>query len=130
MIVTSCYRPKKSLPLIVIPKNFWYYPPPPLNLAGLWGSRKISATTPPPLNLAPAYGIPKKFCCYPPPPPLNLAPAYGDPEKFLLLPPPTESGRPAEIMEKWPPPKQKSWLRRCSCGEVRVLFETVIALFT
>ena len=47
VILTFCYR-KKILPLIVIPKNLCYYPPPPpLNLAGLWRSRKIYGTTPP-----------------------------------------------------------------------------------
>ena len=44
------------LPLIVIPKNFCYYPPPPLNLAGLWRSRKISGTTPPPHRIWSACG--------------------------------------------------------------------------
>ena len=29
-------------------KHFRHYPPPPLNRAGFWRSRNISATTPPP----------------------------------------------------------------------------------
>ena len=77
-----------------------------------------------------------------PPPPQRTWSAYGGHGKFMLLPPPTKSGRLLEITENvcyyppspnlvgfwrsrkmyrvtsagWPPPQQKSWLRRWMKG--------------
>ena len=45
-------------------------PPPPLNRAGFWRSRKISATTPPPLNRA-GFWRSRKISSTTPPPPVS-----------------------------------------------------------
>ena len=42
----------------------------------------------------------------PPPPPTEFGGLMGIPNNFCYYPPPTESGRSAEIMEKWPPPNK------------------------
>ena len=77
------------------PKNFCYYPPPP------------------PTESARLTAIPENVWYYPPPP-TESARLTAIPENFCYYPPPpTESGRPPEITENWPPPKKKSWLRRC-----------------
>ena len=56
MIVTSWYRKKNSAPYCDRGKFLLLPPPPPLNLDGLWRSRKISATTPPPHRIWSACG--------------------------------------------------------------------------
>ena len=84
----------------------------------------------------------KKMYGHYPPPPQRTCSAYGVHGKFPLLPPPTESGRlrrsrkisattppPLKLAgfwrsrkiyrvtsAGWPPPKPKSWLRRCPRG--------------
>ena len=71
------------------------------------------------LNLkCPGMELRESDCCLPggsgnifplPPPPANLAGFRGDHGKFLVLPPPPTEGDICRV----PPPKQKSWLRRC-----------------
>ena len=53
------------------------------------------------------WAKPKNFCYYPPPPPTESARLTAIPENFCYYPPPTESGRPPEITENWPPPQKK-----------------------
>ena len=48
-------------------ENFWYYPPPPLNRIGFWGSGENPATTPPPTEAHRLLKITETFCYYPPP---------------------------------------------------------------
>ena len=66
----------------------------------------------PPTESARPTAIPENVCYYPPPP-LNLPGLRRSRKISATTPPPTESGRPPEITENWPPPKKKSWLRRC-----------------
>ena len=68
--MTSCYRKKNSARYCEPEKFLLLPPPPPLNLAGLWRSRKISATTPPPPNLV---GLRRSWKSGPPP---NKNPDY------------------------------------------------------
>ena len=126
VILTYCYPKKKNhlttppprnvagLRLWVIPENFCYYPPPPLNLPGLRRSRKISATTPPPLNL-PGLRRSRKISATTPPPHW-ICQAYGDPGKFLLLPPPPLNlpglRRSRKTSATTPPPPNLVGLRR------------------
>ena len=110
------------------------------------GSRKISATTPPPTESGRLMGIPKNFCyypppptesgrfmgipknfCYYPPPSLNLAGLWGSRKISATTPPPTESGRPAEIMEKWPPPK-KILATPLVWEDIRIMWDAMVDL--
>ena len=92
--------PEKSLLLL----------PPPLNLPGLRRSRIISATTPPLPPNVPGLRRSRKIYATTPPP-TKSARVTAIPENFCYYPPPSESGRPPEITENWPPPIKNSWLR-------------------
>ena len=77
-------------------------PPPPLNRAGVWRSRKNSATIPPPHWIATVSGDQRKFLLLPPPPPLNRDGFRRSQKIAATTPPPTESRRPGTSHERGP----------------------------
>ena len=87
------------------PEKFLVLPPPHWTWPAYGDPEKFLLLPPPHWIWRRLTGIPKNSCYYPPPHWIWRR-LMGIPKNVCYYPPPTESGRPAEIMEKWPPPNK------------------------